>query len=160
MKKYLLLLGVCLAVAFSSCRKIVQSPFNPDLQAKTDDQAIQDYFLLNQITDVKKDASGLYYHIDTPGTGAHPTATSNVVVKYSTYLLDDTKVEDLPSYYFQLGNIDIKAFGIALPYIGVGGTITIYVPSALAFGSEGSPDGKIPPNTCTIYHFTLQGFTN
>lgn len=159
MKKYLLLLGVCLAVAFSSCRKIVQSPFNADQQAKYDDQAIQDYFLLNQITDVTKDASGLYYHIDTPGTGPHPTASSNVVVNYTGYFLDDTQFESFPSYYFQLANFDIAAWRTALPLIGVGGTITLYVPSGLAFGSLGN-GGAVGSNTCLIYHITLQGFTN
>lgn len=160
MKKYLLLLGVCLAVAFSSCRKIIVSPFDSAKQAKIDDQAIQDYFLLNQITNVKKDPSGLYYHIDTLGTGAHPTASSKVVVNYTTHLLDDTQVESQSSYYFDLSNIDVEAYRIGLPYIGKGGTITLYVPSGLAFADKGSPDGKIGPNTCLIYHFTLQGFSN
>lgn len=158
MKKYLLLLVACAAVAFSSCRKITVSPFNAAKQAVIDDQAIQDYFLLNQITDVTKDPSGLYYHIDTPGTGAHPTSSSNVVVNYTTYLLDDSQVESQPSYYFQLSTIDIEAWRIGIPLIAKGGTITLYVPSGLAFGSTGST--HIPANTCAIYHITLQGFSN
>ncbi|HWZ35936.1 MAG TPA: FKBP-type peptidyl-prolyl cis-trans isomerase [Mucilaginibacter sp.] len=160
MKKYLLLLGVCVAVAFSSCRKIIVSPFDSAKQARIDDQAIQDYFLLNQITDVTKDPSGLYYHIDTLGTGAHPTASSNVVINYTTYLLDDSQVESQPSYYFQLSAIDIEAWRIGLPFIGKGGTITLYVPSGLAFGNTASPDGKIGSNACVIYHIKLQGFSN
>lgn len=160
MKKYLLLLCICAGIAFSSCRKIVVSPFNSAKQAQIDDQAIQNYLLLNQITDVTKDASGLYYHIDTLGTGAHPTASSNVVVNYTTYTLDDTQVESQPSYYFQLSTIDIAAWRIGLPFIGKGGTITMYVPSGLAFADKGNSDGKIGANTCLIYHITLQGFSN
>lgn len=158
MKKYLLLLCVCAGFAFSSCRKIVVSPFDAARQAVIDDQAIQAYFSLNQITNVTKDPSGLYYHIDTLGTGAHPTSSSNVVVNYTTYTLDDAQVESQPSYYFQLSTIDIAAWRIGLPFIGKGGTITLYVPSALAFGSTGS--SKIGANTCVIYHITLQGFSN
>jgi FKBP-type peptidyl-prolyl cis-trans isomerase FkpA len=161
MKKYLLLLGVCLAITFSSCRKIIQSPFNADQQAKYDDQAIQDYFTLNQITDVTKDASGLYYHIDVPGNSAHPTSASNVVVNYTAFLLDETKIDEQPSYYFELSNIDIEGWRIGLPKIGVGGTITLYVPSGLAFGEAGGgTNGEIPSNSPVIYHITLQGFTN
>jgi FKBP-type peptidyl-prolyl cis-trans isomerase FkpA len=162
MKKYLLLIlcvGAMVAV-FSSCRKTVEAPFDPTAQAKIDDQAIQDYFLLNEITDVTKDPSGLYYHIDTPGTGPHPTASSNVVVNFKSYLLDDTPIETQSSYYLSLPLIDIKAFSIGLPLIGKGGTITLYIPSALGFGTTGSSDGSIPANTCTIYHMTLQGFVN
>lgn len=158
MKKYLLLLGVCVAITFCACRKIVVSPFDSAKQAIIDDQAIQNYFLLNQITNVTKDPSGLYYHIDTLGTGAHPTASSNVVVNYTTYTLDDTQIESQPSYYFQLSTIDIAAWRIGLPLIGKGGTITMYVPSGLALGSAGS--SKISANTCLIYHITLQGFSN
>ncbi|HEY9534153.1 MAG TPA: FKBP-type peptidyl-prolyl cis-trans isomerase [Mucilaginibacter sp.] len=161
MKKYLLLLGVCVAFAFSACRKTVQSPFDASRQAKIDDQTIQDYFLLNQITDVTKDPSGLYYHIDTPGTGAHPTAASKVVVNYTSYSLDDTQLESQPSYYFSLPDIDIEAWRIGLQFIGKGGTITMYVPSGLAFGEAGGGvKMNVPPNTCLIYHMTLQGFSN
>lgn len=160
MKKYLLLFVACTAVVFSSCRKITVSPFNTAKQAIIDDQAIQNYFLLNQITNVTKDPSGLYYHIDTLGTGAHPTSSSSVVINYTTDLLDDSQVESQPSYYFQLSNIDIEAWRIGIPFIAKGGTITLYVPSGLAFGNTGSPDGKIASNTCVIYHITLQGFSN
>lgn len=159
MKKYLLLLVVGVAVTFSACRKIVQSPFDADEQAKIDDRTIQDYFLLNQIRDVTKDPSGLYYHIDTAGAGTHPTSSSRIVVSYTTSLMDDTEVESQPSYYFELANMDIAAWRTALPLIGVGGTITLYIPSGLALGEEGN-GGKIPPNACLITHITLLGFTN
>ena len=162
MKKYLLLIlcvGTMVAV-FSSCRKTVQAPFDATAQAKLDDQAIQSYFTLNSITNVTKDPSGLYYHIDTAGTTPHPTASSNVVVSYKAYSLDDVVVETQTSYYFSLPLIDLKAFVIGLPFIGKGGTITMYVPSALAFGPTGSSTGSIAPNSCLIYHVTLLGFTN
>lgn len=158
MKKYILLLCIGATVVFSACRKTVQSPFDASQQAKIDDRTIQDYFLLNQITDVTKDPSGLYYHIDTPGTGDHPTATSRVVVNYTSYLLDETPVESQSSYYLELANIDIKAFSIALPLIGKGGTMTLYIPSGLAFGEKGN--SRVSGNTCLRYHITLQGFTN
>lgn len=159
MKKYLLILGVCVAVAFSACRKIVQSPFNADQQAVYDDKAIQDYFLLNQITDVTKDPSGLYYHIDTLGTGTHPTSTSRVVVKYKVTLLDETVVEDQPSYYFDLSTL-IEAWKIGLPKIGINGVITMYVPSGLAYGPNGSNNSKIPipGNTPVKFVIKLQSF--
>ncbi|MCC8424470.1 FKBP-type peptidyl-prolyl cis-trans isomerase [Mucilaginibacter sp. UR6-11] len=156
MKKYLLLICV-FAIAFSSCRKTVESPFDPTEQAKLDDKAIQDYFLSNGITNAIKDPSGLYYTINNAGTGAHPTTSSNITVNYTGFLLDGTQFDSQSSYFFHLTDL-IEAWKIGLPLIGKGGTITMYVPSGLAYGSAGS--SKVPSNTCLIFTITLQGFTN
>jgi FKBP-type peptidyl-prolyl cis-trans isomerase FkpA len=158
MKKYLLLVCV-ITIAFSACRKTVQTPFDSSQQAKIDDKAIQDYFLSNEITNVTKDPSGLYYTIDTLGTGPHPTSASNVTVNYSGFFLDGTAFDSQSSYYFQLTDL-IEAWKIGIPFIAKGGTITLYVPSGLGYGLQGDSNGKVPSNTCLIFHITLQGFTN
>jgi len=158
MKKYFVLFCCLFTIAFSSCRKVVTAPFDASVQAETDDKAIQDYFLLNGITGVKKDASGLYYNIDAPGTGAHPTLTSGITVAYKEYLLDGTLVDSATSYYFSPLSSLIQGWRIGLPMIGTGGKITLYIPSGLAYGIAGS--GPVASNSVLIFNITLQGFTN
>ncbi|TSJ43609.1 hypothetical protein FO440_05300 [Mucilaginibacter corticis] len=157
MKKYFLL--ICLVtVAFSSCRKVVQSPFSDTQQAIADDNAIQDYFLSNGITNATKDPSGVYYIITNPGTGPHPTINSNVTVGYSIYLFDTSFVESQSSRYFAPLSSYIKGWQVGIPLIGTGGSITLYVPSGLAFGTSGTTN--IEANTPLIFNITLQGFNN
>jgi FKBP-type peptidyl-prolyl cis-trans isomerase FkpA len=158
MKKYLLLLCV-LTITFASCRKTVETPFDATVQAKQDDKAIQDYFLSNGITNATKDPSGLYYIINNPGTGTHPTSASSVTVNYTGSFLDGTQFDSQSSYFFQLTDL-IEAWKIGVPLIGKGGTITLYVPSGLGYGVKGGGNGKVPSNTNLIFTITLQGFNN
>ena len=158
MKKYLLLFCL-ITIALSSCRKkIDDSTFDATAQALTDDRAIQDYFLLNGITPPTKDASGLYYTIINPGTGAHPTTASNITVAYTAYTLDNVVVDSHPSYYFAPLSTLVEAWRIGVPKIGVGGTILLYAPSGLAYGNNAS--GTVGANTVLIFKITLQGFNN
>ena len=53
------------------------------------DLDIQTYIAENNLT-AQKSSSGLYYVIDTPGTGTQPTTTDNVTVAYKGYFSDGT----------------------------------------------------------------------
>jgi FKBP-type peptidyl-prolyl cis-trans isomerase FkpA len=154
MKKYLLLFGL-FTVILSSCQK---APiFSPAQQAISDDQSIQNYILTNKIT-ATKDPSGLYYSVITPGTGAYPSATSNVTVNYSGKLLDGTVFDTEPSSYFSLNGGVIQGWTIGLQHINTGGTILLLIPSALGYGINTT--GTIPANSVLIFTITLQGFNN
>ncbi len=158
MKKYFILFCCLFTIAFSSCRKVVTTTFDPSVQAEADDRAIQDYLLLNGITGVKKDPSGLYYQIINPGTGAHPTLTSGITVAYKEYLTDGTLADSATSYYFSPLSTLIQGWKIGMPMIGTGGSIDLYIPSGLGYGVQGS--GPVPSNAVLIFHITLQGFVN
>jgi FKBP-type peptidyl-prolyl cis-trans isomerase len=54
----------------------------------------------------------------------------------------------------------IRAFQVGLQKMPVGTTATLYVPSGLAFGSNGSSDGSVPGNSNLIYEITLSAITN
>ena len=151
MKKYFLLIGLFFIV-LSSCKKA--EVFSPAAQAISDDQAIQAYLLAYNIK-ATKDPSGLYYSIVTPGTGAYPTATSNVAVSYTGKLTDGTVFDTQPSIYLQLPNT-IKGWQIGIPHINSGGTIMLFVPSALGYGITGS--GSVGANAVMVFTITLQGF--
>jgi FKBP-type peptidyl-prolyl cis-trans isomerase FkpA len=152
MKKYFLLLSF-LFIGFASCKK---SSFNATAQAAADDATIKAYISTYGIPNAVKDpSSGLWYSITTPGTGAHPTASSNVSVSYTLNLSDGTLLENHSSSYFQLP-ITIRGWQIGIPFIGVGGSIILLVPSALGYGN--AVQGSIPANSVLIYNIGLQGF--
>ncbi|HEY9001996.1 MAG TPA: FKBP-type peptidyl-prolyl cis-trans isomerase [Mucilaginibacter sp.] len=152
MKKYLLLLAVFVA-AFSSCSK---DSYDPTKQAAKDDAAIQSYIAANNIT-ATKDASGVYYQVITPGTGAYPTASSLVTVNYTGKLLNGT-VFDSGSIQSTALNTLIQGWQKGLPHINTGGRILLLIPSALGYGN--SAQGSIPANSVLVFTIDLTGFSN
>jgi FKBP-type peptidyl-prolyl cis-trans isomerase FkpA len=157
MKKYSLLLFVLFLVGFSACKKTTTTPFDAAAQAVTDDATIQAYLKANNIT-ATKDPSGLYYTIIKAGTGAFPTASSNVTVSYSAIFTDGTVFDHQPSAYFSLATGVIKGWQIGVPHINAGGTIELFIPSALGYANVAT--GAVPANTVTIFTIGLQGFNN
>ncbi len=152
MKKCFLLFGVFI-IGLSSCKKKVDN--SAALQAAADDALIQAYIKQYNIPAVK-DASGLYYQILSPGTGPHPTLTSNITVAYTCVLTDGTAIESKSSSYFNPLSSVIAGWGIGLPLIGTSGKILLIIPSALGYGN--TVHGAIPANSVLVYNITLQGF--
>jgi FKBP-type peptidyl-prolyl cis-trans isomerase FkpA len=64
-----------------------KTKFDAAKQAAADDAAIQAYLAANTSITATKDASGIYYQIITPGSGANPTLSSTVKVNYVGKLL-------------------------------------------------------------------------
>ena len=123
-------------------------------QPEIDDQLIKNYLVSKQLT-ATKDASGLYYITTVIGTGAAPTATSTVEVKYKGYLLNGTVFDQTATdktATFALSGL-ITGWMIGIPLMKVGGKATFYIPSGLGYGSSGQ--GSIPPNTVLIFDIEL-----
>jgi FKBP-type peptidyl-prolyl cis-trans isomerase len=153
MKKYILLLTLFIAV-FASCKK---DSFDPAKQAATDDAAIQAYITANNITGATKDASGLYYKVITPGTGAYPTVNSLVSMNYSGKLLNETVFDSGTLTNSPLSSL-IQGWKIGIPHINTGGRILLLVPSALGYGN--TSNSSIPANSVLIFTVDLTGFSN
>jgi FKBP-type peptidyl-prolyl cis-trans isomerase FkpA len=158
MKKYLFILSV-LALGFASCSKDTASTPVPTVdaaaQAKIDDDAIVAYLAAHPAIVATKDASGLYYQIIAPGTGAQITSASTVNVKYEGRTLqnavfgadDDFATELAPST-----NI-IAGWKVGLPKLKNGGKILLILPSALAYGPN--TNGPIVANSVLIFYITV-----
>src|ERR1700761_735445 len=114
MKKYFLLLSV-LVITVASCKK---DSVSASQQAAKDDAAIQAYISANNITGTTKDASGVYYKVETPGTGAFPTSSSSVSVNYEGQVLNGSifapSGSNLPST--PLSSL-IKGWQIGIPHV-------------------------------------------
>lgn len=128
---------VCLfiiALMCSSCG----SDNNPNL-------TIEDYITQNNLV-TQTTASGLQYIIKEQGTAPNPTLASAVTINYNGYFLGggEESFDANDNIEFPLRNL-IAGWQEGLQLIGSGGSITLLIPSNLAYGSRGS--GSIPGNT-------------
>ncbi len=139
-------------VIFSSCKKDDDTAAK---QAEIDEQIIMDYLAANNI-DAQRDASGLYYLITDEGTGDQPTINSTIELYYKGYFTDGSIFDQSTQgpTTNPLRNF-ITGWQIGIPFIKEGGSATLFIPSALAYGTTGK--GSIPSNTVLIFDIDLIG---
>jgi len=149
--KQLLFLSLVAIFTFLACDD--QRP-----QSEIDDEKISDFLKNNNIT-AERHATGIYYVIQTPGTGEHPTANSYAKVKYKGYFLDGTVFDQTTgnqTFEASLANQVIAGWQVAVPLLKPGGKGTFYLPSGWAYGRYGS--GSIPPNEVIVFDIELISF--
>jgi FKBP-type peptidyl-prolyl cis-trans isomerase FkpA len=134
-------------------------------QAGIDDKLITEYLAKNNIT-AQKTASGLYYVISQPGTGANATAGQTVKVMYTGKLLDgkvfdsniDPQFQHPEPLEFPLGKGNvIPGWDEGIALLNKGAKATLFVPSPLAYGAQGN-QGMIAPNSILIFDVELIDF--
>jgi FKBP-type peptidyl-prolyl cis-trans isomerase FkpA len=134
-------------LVFCACKKDVK------YQYQIDDEKIVAYLEKHSLIATKTE-TGLYYIIDTIGSGIHPTASSYVTVAYKGYFTDE-KVFDQSSssgVRFNLSQV-IKGWTEGIPYFKKGGKGKLLIPSALGYGNQ-SKDG-IPAGSVLIFDIHL-----
>jgi len=124
---------------------------------------IEDYLTANDIK-AKLSDKGVYYHVESYGSGEQPKGGDYVKVRFTGMLLNgeifDKSPEDEP-FVFQLGAAYREVilgweYGISLFPVGSKGTL--YVPAELAYGSQGV--GKVPANTPVLFEIELLDILN
>jgi FKBP-type peptidyl-prolyl cis-trans isomerase FklB len=102
-------------------------------------------------------ADGLQYKVIKAGHGTKPTDQDMVTVDYSGKLIDGTEFDSSSKHggpaQFQVGQV-IPGWVEALKLMPVGSTWELYIPSDLAYGSQGAPP-SIGPNETLIFKVTL-----
>jgi len=117
-----------------------------------DDAKMQAYISANGIT-ATKHASGMYYQIIDPGTGATPTLSSTVVAKYTGKLTDNTEFDKSDTgVQFPLGGV-IAGWQIGIPLSKKGGKIKLIIPPYLAYGCP--PYNGLPGNAVLFFDVEL-----
>ncbi|WP_428229854.1 FKBP-type peptidyl-prolyl cis-trans isomerase [Flavobacterium sp.] len=110
------------------------------------EKEITDYIAKNKLTATRSD-SGLYYIINEPGTGAKPTATSNVTVSYRGYYTNGKIFDQSTAAGISFGlNQVIKGWTEGIPYFKEGGSGALLIPSHLGYGPydyNGIPGGSV-----------------
>lgn len=103
--------------------------------------------------------SGLQYEILQEGNGAKPKATDKVRCHYHGTLLNgqvfDSSVQRGQPAVFGVNQV-IKGWVEALQLMSVGSKWRLYIPSELAYGSQGAGN-SIEPNSTLIFDVELLG---
>jgi FKBP-type peptidyl-prolyl cis-trans isomerase FkpA len=145
MKKILFVLTLVLTMSCSKDKEV-------DYVAQNEQDIIA-YIAKNNLTAQRSD-SGLYYIVNEVGTGAQPTATSNVTVAYKGYftngnVFDQSKPEGIS---FGLNQV-IKGWTEGIPYFKEGGSGILLVPAHLGYGNDDR--GPIPGGSVLIFEVKL-----
>lgn len=131
--------------------------------AVPDDNLITRYLAKNTITTAQKQPSGLYFVPTTTNTtGAPATAGKTVSVLYTGKLLngtvfDATSQRNNTPFTFVVGAVPkqvITGFDEGISLMRKGEKATIFIPSALAYGAQGSSPA-IAPNTVISFEVEL-----
>ncbi|MCX6334863.1 MAG: FKBP-type peptidyl-prolyl cis-trans isomerase [Bacteroidia bacterium] len=121
--------------------------------------ANQKFLALNKEKEgVKVTPTGLQYEVITMGTGEKPTAANTVRVHYSGKLIDGTEFDSSTGgepVEFPLANV-IPGWTEALQLMPVGSKFKFYIPSELAYGSNGAGEA-IKPFSTLIFDVELIG---
>jgi FKBP-type peptidyl-prolyl cis-trans isomerase FkpA len=121
--------------------------------AAQNETEITAYIAKNNLTAQKSD-TGLYYVINEAGTGAKPTASSNVTVAYKGYFTNGNVFDKSSDAGISFGLQQvIKGWTEGIPYFKEGGSGILLVPSALGYGSNDS--GPIPGGSVLIFDVKL-----
>ncbi len=123
-----------------------------DYVAKNE-QEIKDYIAKNNLT-AQRSHSGLYYVISNPGTGAQPTASSNVTVAYKGYFTNGNTFDQSSAAGISFGlNQVIKGWTEGIPYFKTGGNGILLIPAHLGYGN--TANGRIPGGSVLIFDVKL-----
>ena len=107
----------------------------------------------NSLEATKTD-SGLYYVINEEGTGARPTANSNVTVDYKGYFLDGTVFDESNSDGLSIGLSQVIAgWTEGIQLFKEGGDGVLLIPSNLGYGIRGS--GAVSGGAVLIFDVKL-----
>jgi FKBP-type peptidyl-prolyl cis-trans isomerase len=127
------------------------------VQLQADIEAIDQYLEDNSIGNVLTESHGVRYVINgSLGSGSKPKLTSNIVFDYVGRLIveDDDSFDDGVDVTYPLSNL-IMAWQLVLPLVPAGTHVTMYIPSGLGYGPQGS-GSVIPPNANLIFEVYLQ----
>jgi FKBP-type peptidyl-prolyl cis-trans isomerase len=131
-------------------------------QNEVDDKMLKEYFEKNKLQPTKT-ASGLYYIIHTPGTGANAKPGDQVSMKYTGKLMDgtpfdsniDSNFHHVEPFKFTLGQGQvIRGWDEGIALLNKGSKATLYIPSSMAYGDK-SPAPMIPANSILVFDVEL-----
>jgi hypothetical protein len=104
--------------------------------------------------------SGLKFRVLKEGEGATPAPTDVAFVTYTGRLPDgtvfDSNVGQQPAPFPVAEGATIKGFSEALRMMKKGGSYSVVIPPALAYGEKDM--GRIPPNSTLEFEVTMHGF--
>lgn len=123
------------------------------ISLQKDQKTIEAYLSAKNIN-ARKSEWGFYVEELIPGSGPKPAFKQFTNVKYKGMQLNG-KTFDQGTYPVQIGLTQVvPGFMFGITELRKGGKARIYIPSALAYGSQGSPP-KIAPNEVLVFEMEL-----
>ncbi len=164
MKKWLFLF-LASTIWFSACKKNdltckLNAPSNA--ASATETAYLQNYLSANGIVAASK--NGMFYNITNPGSGSSPNLCSRIAVTYTGNLIDGTAdgAEFDASGSTPLNTVLqdlIVGWQLILPLVKMGGSVTLYIPPSLGYGSQQRTNAAgavvIPANSYLKFTITL-----
>lgn len=149
------LVGLLVTGLLMNCQSADQGPCNatPVITKAPEGEitSLKQYIELSRIR-ATADERGFYYTIDKAGTGTKPTVCSTVTVNYKGTLTDGKPFDSGDGVRFGLNQL-ILGWQEGIPLIAPGGTVTLYLPPSLAYGSQ--EQNGIPANSILIFKIDL-----
>lgn len=120
----------------------------------------QDYNQGKFPANVQTTTSGIKYSVLNPGTGPKPNKGQGVAVHYYGSLKDgvsfDQSFERGQPITFPIGQGQvIPGWDEGIALMKEGETGVLFIPAALAYGSQVDPNGPIPPNADLMFYVEL-----
>jgi len=141
-------------IIFMSCNKDSNSNDNCSpvtIKAPSSEvDSLRAYLASNSIT-ANEDERGFFYTINSPGS-TKPTVCNAVTVNYSGKLTNGTQFDAANNVSFALSRL-IIGWQEGIPLIGTGGSMILYLPPSLGYGS--TANGDIPANSILIFNIDL-----
>lgn len=139
----------------ASCKKEEEEGIPFEEQLALDSAAIADYLTENNITNTQTDKSGyVWYVLHEEGNGVAPLSSDSIEVSYEGRLMDtDFEFDAGEHVEFRLSSL-ITGWQVVLTEMQEGDSVTMYIPSGLAYGTNGSGD-DIPANANLIFDMRL-----
>lgn len=168
MIKYILrplfLLSALVILLITGCKKEKNTicPYDdtPAVASAAEIAFLQDYVTTHSLN-LQQHSSGVFFVIDSTGSGTSPSLCSVIRVKYEGWLLNGNLVDynySTTGISFTLGEL-IKGWQMLLPLIKPGGAITLYIPPSLAYGTRTIRDNNgnviIPSGSYMIFDISL-----
>ncbi|WP_020605692.1 FKBP-type peptidyl-prolyl cis-trans isomerase [Spirosoma spitsbergense] len=154
MKKHVFTLLFC-SLLLGSCQQANQTPCT---QATVTTEAPQEevsslkqYIETNNIS-ATADKRGFYYSIQSTGSGTKPTVCSSVTVNYTGKLTNGEEFDSGRGVSFGLDQL-IVGWQEGIPLVAPGGSVTLYLPPSLAYGSQ--EQNGIPANSILVFTIDL-----
>lgn len=142
------------ALFFLSCADAVDEPdFNKQLEK---DLATIDAYLADQQLEALADPDNLIrYILHESGSGNKPTLDSCITTNYEGRLLATDETFDTgEDFSFRMNSV-IEGWQVALPLLREGDSVSLFIPSGLAYGYFGLPVNQIPSNSNIIFGVKL-----
>lgn len=128
-------------------------------QKAYDDDLLVKYLATNNLTGYQKTASGLYYKINTPGTGTTPiTDNTTIFINYYGTLLNGSVFDQYTADSTVGVSFEVPALvdGVqegAKSFCKAGTNISLIMPSRLAY--KKIANGGIPANSCIRFDMNI-----